>query len=212
MICGRKWLIALYLFFAGLLVLGMSGMAVAEPAIEKPVKAEPLENKIEHIAVGAKVTVSSTHIGEKGEGASEALVDGDLNTRWSSDYSAPQEIVVDLGAPVVLRKLRLHWEKASATKYSVTASLDGKEWTNIHLLYMQMRGEPEGRVDNINAKDLTTRYLRFTLLSCVNKEWGFSLYEIEVEGREQGAEGKEQGAEGKEQGAGSGGQGAGSRE
>ncbi|MCK5849808.1 MAG: discoidin domain-containing protein [Kiritimatiellae bacterium] len=177
----KKLIVSLSSFCVGISVLGISEMAVMAGNTKERVEEKVSHtNKIQHVAVGTKVTASSTHTGEEGEGPPEALVDGDLNTRWSSEYSEPQEIIIDLGAPVALKRFRLHWEKAAATKYSITASLNGKEWTKVHLLYMQTKGEPEPRIDDINTKGLTARYLRFALSSCVNTEWGFSLYEIEV--------------------------------
>ena len=136
--------------------------------------------KVSHSAVGAVVKVSSTHRGEPGEGPPENLVDGDLSTRWSSGYSAPQEVVLDLGKPDRIRGVKLHWEKASATKYEMSGSMDGKEWNSMHLMYMRTGREPEERVDKIDTGGAPARYLRLKLLGCVNTNWGFSLYEIEV--------------------------------
>jgi hypothetical protein len=159
-------------------------VAAAAPA---PVSGS---SKIQHAAVGAEVTVSSTHSGETGEGSAAALIDGDLFTRWSSEYSAPQEIIVKLGKQVNLSKLRLHWEKASATKYCVYVSSDGKEWTSIYLYMNTGSGEPESRVDDIDMKNAKASLIKLDLQSCINKDWGFSLYEIEVISSEMTGKGK----------------------
>lgn len=178
--CMTIWSVWILAIFVGLPPLP-STAATDENAVEPADKKEkPAEIEITHAGIGAKVEVSSTHTGEPGEGPPSFLVDGDLTTRWSSDYSAPQEVKVDLGKIVKLARLRLHWERASALRYSVVASMDGKKWVNVHLLYMKTRGEPEPRVDNVKLKDLEARYIRLDLLGCVNEEWGFSLYEIEI--------------------------------
>ena len=39
-------------------------------------------------------------------------VDGDLSTRWSSEFSDPQSIYVDLGASKRIERLILRWEAA----------------------------------------------------------------------------------------------------
>jgi hypothetical protein len=142
------------------------------------ISSAPLRN----CATSAMVTVSSTHYGENGESGPAALVDGDLFTRWSSDYSEPQEIVIQLKKPAVLSKLRLHWEQASATKYRVQTSRNGKDWMSVYLYMGMSGGEPASRIDDIDLKNTTAVWIKLDLQTCVNKQWGFSLYEIEALG------------------------------
>lgn len=137
-----------------------------------------------HAAVGAEVKVSSTHVGESGESSPAALVDGDLFTRWSSDYSEPQEVVLTLPRPLVLTRMRVHWEKASASKYCVFLSVDGQNWKSVYLYMNIGSGEAAARVDDVDLKQTPARFIRLDLQSCVNKEWGFSMYEVEVTGSE----------------------------
>jgi hypothetical protein len=148
------------------------------PAPAKPAPLGP--TKVHHNAIGAKVTVSSTHKGEPGESEAPALVDGDLFTRWSSDYSTPQEVTVEFPHVLALAKIRLHWEQASATRYSVYLSTDGKEWKNVYL-YMKMQQEPASRTDEIALNNALAAAVRLDLQSCISTNWGFSLYEIEVQ-------------------------------
>jgi len=144
---------------------------------------------LQECAAGAMVTVSSTHAGEPGESDAPALVDGNLSTRWSSDYFEPQNVVIQLKNQATLSKLRLHWEKAAATKYCVYLSQDGKNWNSIYL-YMSMRGgEPLARIDEVDMKNTSAGWIKLDLQSRVNKQWGFSLYEIEALGNEVGGDG-----------------------
>lgn len=136
--------------------------------------------KVTHAGVGAEVSVSSTHLGEPGEGSANALVDGDMFTRWSSDYASPQEVTFRFARPLKLSKLRLHWEKAAATKYCVYVSGDGKSWASTYLYMNFGAGEPAARIDEIDMKDASASWLKLDLQDCVNKEWGFSLYEVEA--------------------------------
>jgi hypothetical protein len=133
-------------------------------------------------ATGAIASVSSTHYGQNGESGPSALVDGDLFTRWSSDYSEPQEIVLQLKKPAVLSKLRLHWEQASATRYCVYLSRNGKDWTSVYLYMGMGGGEPASRIDEVDLKNTAAGWLKLDLQACINKNWGFSLYEIEALG------------------------------
>jgi hypothetical protein len=140
--------------------------------------------KLQSCAVGATVTVSSTHFGESGESTASALVDGNLFTRWSSDYSEPQNVVIQLKKPAILSKLRLHCEKASATKYCVYLSSDGKNWISMYLYMNTGSGEPVSRIDDVDLKNTLASWIKLDLQSCINKQWGFSLYEIEALGND----------------------------
>ena len=151
-----------------------------KPAGTNAVPAAPiLSGKIKHAAVGCLVTASSTSGKEHGEGGPEALVDGDLATRWSSAYSAPQQITLHFAAPLRVARLRLYWEQASARRYSVSVTQDGTTWTGVHV-YMNLTTNPVPRIDDINLRNIAATGLRLDLLERVNPAWGFSLHEIEV--------------------------------
>lgn len=132
-----------------------------------------------HSAVNCKVKVSTTHYGFPGEAGPEALVDGNLLTRWSSDYTEPQELEIELEQPVTVEKIRLHWEKACATRYTVSISLDRVSWKKIYF-YRNDDIAPQERIDEINVNKIAARYIRIELEKRVEKNWGFSIYEIEV--------------------------------
>ena len=145
----------------------------AEATAAQPVKP------IRHAAVGAGITASSTHREWPVEGTPASLVDGRLDTRWSSDYSEPQDVVVDLGKTIAIDLLRLHWEAAFATHYTVFLSTDGKHWTKAQSC-LRTKDDTEAGVDNVSLNGLEARYIRIDLQKRLNPEWGFSLWEIEV--------------------------------
>jgi len=147
--------------------------APAKPKTKPKAERKPLK----HAAVGANIKASSTHTGEIGEGPAKNLIDGDLATRWSSQYSEPQQITIDLGKPRTLKRLRLHWEAAAATKYSVSVSPDGKDWVAVEERTAKGIGP---RKDEIKVKDLSVQSIRLDLQNRVNTNWGFSLYEVEA--------------------------------
>lgn len=142
-------------------------------------RAPRRSGRVRHAAVGAGITVSSTHRGAGGEMSPAALVDGNLATRWSSDYAEPQEILLDLGRERRLTCLKIHWEAASAERYCVFASLDGDGWRGVHL-YMKEGADGEPRTDEVGLKAVPARWLRFDLLRRTMDEWGFSIHEIEI--------------------------------
>ncbi|WP_161790156.1 discoidin domain-containing protein, partial [Streptacidiphilus carbonis] len=63
------------------------------------------------LSQGKPATASST---ENATFPASAAVDGDTGTRWSSAFSDPQWIQVDLGAESSLSQVVLQWEAAYA--------------------------------------------------------------------------------------------------
>ena len=61
-----------------------------------------------------------------------AAFDGDITSRWSSAFSDPQWIEVDLGSVQNLARVRLIWEYAFALSYDVQLSTDNTTWTNVY--------------------------------------------------------------------------------
>lgn len=147
-----------------------------KPAAEAPKQAA---KKIQHAAVGAKAQVSSTNKETEGESGAGALIDGDLGTRWSSEYSAPQRITIELRKPISIDRIKLHWEAAFATKYQILISDDGEGWTPAHYFF-RMGKDKKARIDSCSMKGVNARFILIELNERVNDEWGFSLYEVEV--------------------------------
>ena len=52
-------------------------------------------------------------------------VDGSLTTRWSSAFSDPQWLEVDLGATHTISQVTIDWEAAYATAFQLQTSNDG---------------------------------------------------------------------------------------
>jgi hypothetical protein len=126
------------------------------------------------------VEASSVHEGEFGESPATALVDGDLATRWSSEYEEPQQILVTLRKAVNAEAILLHWENACATRYAVAVSSDGETWRPIHL-YLNADAAPKAREDRIRTRGAAVKAIKIDLMERVNTDWGFSLYEIELQ-------------------------------
>ncbi|MCY0925380.1 discoidin domain-containing protein [Streptomyces sp. H27-H1] len=99
--------------------------------------------------------------------------DGKDGTRWASDWSDPQWIQVDLGAPKPIRTLQLVWDAAYAKSYEVQVSDDGNNWRTIHTTTTG-----NGDVDTINAST-TARHVRLNL-TARGTGWGYSLHEFGI--------------------------------
>src|SRR5262245_57451277 len=81
------------------------------------------------ISQGKPTTASST---ENAGTPASAAVDGNAGTRWSSAFSDPQWIRIDLGATATIDQVILNWEAAFARSFQIQTSPDGNTWTTIY--------------------------------------------------------------------------------
>jgi hexosaminidase len=107
-------------------------------------------------------------------GPASFAVDGSPTTRWSSLYSDPQWLRVDLGATYAVSHVRLSWETAYGRAYQIQLSPDGNTWTTI---YTTSTGD--GGIDEIAGLSGSGRYLR-VLGTVRGTQWGYSLWSVEA--------------------------------
>ncbi|WP_432050656.1 ThuA domain-containing protein [Verrucosispora sp. NA02020] len=119
-----------------------------------------------------KPTTTSSDEGAGMTGAQ--AVDGDLTTRWSSAFSDPQWIRVDLGAPTAIGRVKLTWEAAYSSAYTIQTSTDGTTWTTVRTVT-----GADGGVDDHAGLGSNGRYLRIHA-TARGTGWGHSLYEVEA--------------------------------
>ncbi|MFJ8695663.1 discoidin domain-containing protein, partial [Streptomyces roseolilacinus] len=104
-----------------------------------------------------------------------AAVDGDNGTRWSSAWSDPQWIRVDLGAPASVSQVVLRWESAYAKSYRVEFSGDGTTWTTAYTTASGSGGTETLAVSG------TARFVRVHGTARATG-YGYSLWEFQVYG------------------------------
>jgi beta-glucanase (GH16 family) len=104
-----------------------------------------------------------------------AAVDGNLGTRWSSAFTDPQTLQVDLGATKTIDQVVLNWENAYATGFSVQVSTNATSWTNIYSTTTGTGGNQTLAVAG------TGRYVRLNLTARAT-QYGYSLWEFQVFG------------------------------
>ncbi|MFJ3405136.1 discoidin domain-containing protein [Promicromonospora sp. NPDC090134] len=73
-----------------------------------------------------KPTVASSL--EKPEFPARQAVDGNPNTRWSSAFSDPQWLRIDLGRSTTIHRVEIDWEVSYSTDYRIELSNDGETW------------------------------------------------------------------------------------
>jgi hypothetical protein len=102
-------------------------------------------------------------------------VDGNTTSRWSSAFSDPQWIYVDLGSTRTISRVVLNWEAAYATAYQIQTSNDAVTWTTI---FSTTTGD--GGIDDL-AVSGSGRYVRMYGTARATP-YGYSLWEFEVYG------------------------------
>lgn len=102
--------------------------------------------------------------------------DGNLGTRWGSEFSDPQWIEIDLESAHNIREIVLVWEAAFGSAYNIQGSLDGANWTT---LVTQNNGA--GGVEVFDDLSGSYRYIRLNGTTR-GTPWGYSLFEFEVWG------------------------------
>ena len=126
-----------------------------------------------NLALHKVVTVSSV---ENGGLAGTNAVDGNTGTRWSSAFSDPQWIYVDLQATININRVKLNWENSYATSFQIQVSSNAVNWTTN---YSTTTGT--GGIQDLIGLSGTGRYVR--MYGTVRKtQYGYSLWEFEVYG------------------------------
>jgi hypothetical protein len=124
------------------------------------------------LSQGQPATASSL---ENATFPASAAVDGNAGTRWSSAFSDPQWLEVDLGATASVSQVVLQWEAAYATAFQIQTSSDGTNWTSI---YSTTTGTGGTQTLNVTG---TGRYVRM-LGTQRATQYGYSLWEFQVYG------------------------------
>jgi M6 family metalloprotease-like protein len=103
-------------------------------------------------------------------------VDADGNTRWSSTFSEPQYIIIDLLATYQVNHVKIAWEAAYAKNFQVQVSNDNNNWTTIKDVWNNTSLQQD-----FTDISTTARYIK---VYCINRatQYGFSIYELEVYG------------------------------
>ncbi len=102
-------------------------------------------------------------------------VDGDITTRWSSAWSDPQWIYVDLGQSYNITQVKLIWETAYGKSFQIQTSNDATNWTTIYTTTTGAGGTQTLAVTSAG------RYVRM-YGTARGTQYGYSLFEFQVFG------------------------------
>lgn len=134
-------------------------------------------------SAGAKATASSTEAAQFGP---EKTIDGKISaeSRWASQYKDGEWLNVTLAKATDITKVRLGWEGAYATDYTVEISHQNGKTTT----YKRQNFDGKGAGKNTAAWDditlSTTEGKDVTAIKIIadkrKTEWGASLFEVEA--------------------------------
>lgn len=127
-----------------------------------------------NLAAGRPATASSEVTRDGKTYPARLAVDGKADTRWSSEFSDPQWLAVDLGEPQTISRVELAWEAAFGKAYQIEISLDGKAWKSV---YATAKGA--GKTEVIRFEPSPARFVRLHGTQR-NTAFGYSLFEFGV--------------------------------
>lgn len=124
------------------------------------------------LSQGKPATSSST---ENTSTPASAAVDGNPRTRWSSTFSDPQWLSVDLGTTASISQVVLRWEAAYGRAFQIQTSDNGTAWTTV---YSTTTGTGGVQTLDVNGNG---RYVR-VYGTQRGTAYGYSLWELQVYG------------------------------
>ncbi|RZK98469.1 MAG: T9SS type A sorting domain-containing protein, partial [Hymenobacter sp.] len=111
-----------------------------------------------------------------------AATDGDHTTRWSSQFSDPQYIYVDLGSVQTVDRVRLTWETAYGKNFTIDVSNDATTWTTVKTVVNNSPVTANNLyVNEYERLNATGRYVRMYGTARATG-YGYSIFELEVFG------------------------------
>ena len=155
----------------------ISGLITAVVAGLAAVTTAPAAAAEVLLSQGKPATASSTEA--PGAYLASAAVDGNTGTRWSSAFSDPQWIQVDLGSSQAISRVELSWEAAAAKSFQVQVSDNATSWNTVYSTTTATGGNQSltvsgsGRYVRMHGTQRTTGY-------------GYSLWEFKVFGESGG--------------------------
>ena len=126
-----------------------------------------------NLALGRPAVASTTQSGYPAAN----VTDGNLSSRWASQFSNNEWVYVDLGLPYTIDRVVLRWEAAYGRGYKLQVSGNASTWSDV---YSTTTGD--GGVDDLTlAAPASGCYVRL-LGTQRATAYGYSLYELEVYG------------------------------
>jgi hypothetical protein len=102
-------------------------------------------------------------------------VDGNPDTRWSSQFTDAQWLCVDIGRAASVTGVTITWEAAFGKAYEIQVSADSLSWKKV---YSTTSGK--GGKEIITFNKIKTRYIRLNASQRATT-YGYSIYEFQID-------------------------------
>lgn len=99
--------------------------------------------------------------------------DGNLNTRWSSNYIDNQWVTIDLEDVYYIDYIIIHWYDYYATEFRVNISTNGIVWPELYYTDSGIGGNQQINIDSL------CQFIELDLI-LRNSAFSFSIKEIEI--------------------------------
>jgi beta-glucosidase len=135
------------------------------------IQSAALEMESANLALEKPATASSTYAAAY---APENAVDGNPDSYWSSRFKDGDWLMVDLGEKKTIRRVKILWQEAFASSFSLQISTDGQAWNDVY-----KTNEGEGEVSEIKFPPAKAKFVR---LNCLKRatSYGNAVCEIQV--------------------------------
>ena len=172
-VLARCWLSSLRFSIVALALAMAAALALVAGPASRAHAASAL------LSQGHPTTASSV---ENASFPASNATDGNTSTRWSSAFSDPQWLEVDLGSSASITQVVLQWETAYGKAFQIQTSPDGTNWTSI---FSTTTGTGGTQTLNITG---TGRFVRM-FGTTRGTQYGYSLFEFQVFGTISGGTG-----------------------
>jgi hypothetical protein len=105
----------------------------------------------------------------------ELAIDNNYQTRWASEFSDPQWLLINLGQEEEIKNIVLYWEDAYAKDYSIMLSSEEENWVDAHHQTQGIGGSENITFDPPQQ----AQYIKIVFNKRAT-EWGNSLWEVAI--------------------------------
>lgn len=142
---------------------------------------EPTANTDYHTAIHSAAASSYEH-NPIHDYSPISAIDGDIKTRWASDWKDDENITFDLGEEKDITGIDLLWENGWSNEYDILVSRDSVNWEAAQLVKGNQMDiyEIDGmHPTTINFSPVSGRYIMLKGIKR-NQSYGYSLYEVQI--------------------------------
>ncbi|WP_165788201.1 discoidin domain-containing protein [Arthrobacter glacialis] len=155
-------------------------LALAAP----PALAAPGDPGLVNVALASYGTIAtSSGLEVAGSNTEDLAIDGDVNTRWSSNKADDAQLTLKLAQPALISHMVINWKPVCAKKYTLQVSTDNALWTNATPEITPVCGSTDTQVPTLLDPAAKYQYVRMQAngrTAIAGVFYGVSLSEFQV--------------------------------